>query len=163
MPDSDGGWGKPVERAPRREGTNERVDAEPLVVGAEEVADGAEHVGRDEQPAVGKPEDDLVPAGEADDPSRLDTGWERGSDADAVTRGDGIGVAAVALHEDGDADHRGRCEGTVEVRGVDGIGEEPALVEPNGGRRTPQELVRMGEPGEAPALVEWVRLQGAGW
>ena len=88
---------------------------------------------------------------------------QRGSHADAVTGGDGIGVAAVALHEDGDPDHRGSGEGTVEVRGIDGIGEEPTLVEPHGGRRTPQELVRMGEPGEAPALVEWVRLQGAGW
>ena len=84
-------------------------------------------------------------------------------DADAVTGGDGIGVAAVARHEDGDADDRGRGQCFVEVRGIDGIGEEPTLVEPDGGRRTPQELVRMGEPGEAPALVEWVRLQGAGW
>ncbi|MGH3075829.1 MAG: hypothetical protein ACRDQC_12910, partial [Gaiellales bacterium] len=63
----------------------------------------------------------------------------------------------------GDADHRRSCEGTVEVRGVNGIGEQPAVVEPDGGRRTPEELVRMGEPREAPALVEWVRLQGAGW
>jgi hypothetical protein len=101
--------------------------------------------------------------GEADDPSRLDPRREGGSDGDAVTGGDGIGVAAVALHEDGDADHRSRGECCVEVRGVDGIGEEPALIEPDCGRRTPQELVRMGEPGEAPALVEWVRLQGAGW
>jgi hypothetical protein len=161
--DGDGGRGEAAERAPRREGTDERVDAEPLVVGGEEVADRAENVRRDEQPAAGKPEDDLVPAGEADDPSRLDTGRERGSDADAMTSGDGIGIAAVAPHEDGDPDDRGRGQCFVEVRGVDGIGEEPALVEPNGGRRTPQELVRMGEPGEAPALVEWVRLQGAGW
>ena len=163
VPDRDGGRGEPAERAPRREGTNERVDAEPLVGGGEEVADGAEHVCRDEQPPAGEPEDDLVPAGEADDPSWLDTRRQRGSDADAVTGGDGICVAAVAPHEDGDPDDRGRGQCSVEVRGVDGIGEEPALVEPNGARRTPQELVRMGEPGEAPALVEWVRLQGAGW
>jgi hypothetical protein len=163
VPDGDGGRGEPTERAPRREWTDERVDAEPLVVGGEEVADGAEHVGRDEQPAAGEPERDLVPAGEADDPSRLDTDRERGSHADAVTGGDGIGVPAVAPHEDGDPDDRGSGERFVEVRGVDGIGEEPTLVEPNCRRRTPEELVRMGEPGEAPALVEWVRLQGARW
>jgi hypothetical protein len=163
VPDGDGGRGEPAERAPWGEGSNERVDAEPLVVDGEEVADGAEHVGRDEQAPVRKPEHDLVPAGEADDPPRLDPGRQRGSDADAVTGGDGIGVAAVAPHEDGDADDRGRGERFVEVRGIDGIGEEPTIVEPNRGRRTPQELVRMGEPGEAPALVEWVRLQGAGW
>ena len=45
VPDGDCGGSEPAERAPRREGTDERVGAEPVVVGGEEVADGAEHVG----------------------------------------------------------------------------------------------------------------------
>ena len=64
----------PAERAPRREGTNEGMDADRLAVVGEEVADGAEHVRRDEEPAVGEPEGRLVPAGEADDAAGLDAG-----------------------------------------------------------------------------------------
>jgi hypothetical protein len=68
----------------------------------------------------------------------------------------------VTFHEDGDGDDRRSGERLVELRDVDRIGEEPARLEPDSGRRPPQELVRAGEPGEAPVLVEAVRLQVAG-
>jgi hypothetical protein len=67
----------------------------------------------------------------------------------------------VPFHENGDAGDGCRRQGCVELSRVDRIDEEPFLVEADGGRRPAQELVRMGEPGEAPALVERVRLQGA--
>jgi hypothetical protein len=161
--DRDRGGGDPAEGATRWEGADERVDADGLGVVGEKVADGADHVGGDEQAPVGEPEHDLVPAGEANDPPLLHTGGEPSSDLDAMAGGDRIGVAAVPFHEDGDADHRRDGEGFVELGGVDGIHEEPALVEPDGSRSSPQELVRMGEPREAPGVVDSVRLQGAGW
>ena len=161
MADRDRRRGDPAERASRRERSDERVDAERLAVVGEEVADGAERVGHDEQAPVGEPERDLAPAREANDPPRLDARGEGGPDADAVPGGDHIGVAAVAVHENGDPDDRRGGKRFVELGGIHRIREEPALLEPDGGRCPPQELVRTGEPGEAPALVEWVRLQGA--
>jgi hypothetical protein len=145
-----------------REGADERVNAEEFVVGGEEVADRAEDVGADEEAAVGQPECDLVPAGEADDTALIDAGGERLVRGQAVPGGDGFGVAAMALHEGDDPDDRRPGERFVEPGRVDGISEEPAVGEPDRGRGSPQELVRMGEPGEAPVLVEAVRLQGAG-
>jgi hypothetical protein len=83
------------------------------------------------------------------------------ADRHAVASGDRVGVAAVAGHEERDSDDGRVAEGRIEIGRVDGIDEQPALVEADGRRRPPQELVRMGEPREAPVLVEGVRLQGA--
>jgi hypothetical protein len=69
----------------------------------------------------------------------------------------------VAFHERGDAGHRCARQRRIELARVDRVDEEPALVEADRRRRSPQKLVRVGEPGEAPVLVEAVRLQGAGW
>ena len=163
MADGDGRRGDSSERAPGREGADEWVHADRLGVVGEEVADGAEHIGGDEDAAIGEPEGGLVPAGEADDAACLDAGGDGAADRDAVARCDRVGIAAMPGHEDGDSgDGRGgeRC---VELGRVDGIDEQPALVEADGRRRPPQELVRMGEPREAAVLVEGVRLQGAAW
>ena len=163
MADGDGRRGDSSERAPGREGADEWVHADRLGVVGEEVADGAEHIGGDEEAAARDPERGLMPAGEAHDGAFFDGRRERAADRNAVTRGDRVGVAAMPGHEDGDSgDGRGRERG-VELGRVDGIDEQPALVEVDGRRRPPQELVRMGEPREAPVLVEGVRLQGAAW
>ena len=77
--------------------------------------------------------------------------------------GDGVGVAAVALHQERDPEHRCFREGVVEAGRVERVGEEPAVREPDRGRGALHELARVGEPREAPVLVEAVRLQGAGW
>jgi hypothetical protein len=69
----------------------------------------------------------------------------------------------VPVHEEPDSGDGCVGESWVELGRVDGIDEEPTLIEADGRRRPPQELVRMGEPREAAVLVEWVRLQGAGW
>jgi hypothetical protein len=137
------------------------MDADRLAVIGEEVADRAEDIRRDEEAAVGDPEGRLVPAGEADNAACLDPGGERAADLDPVARRDRVGVTAVAGHEEGDFGNGRVGEGRVELGRVDGIDEEPTLVQANGRRRPPQELVRMGEPCEAPVLVEGVRLQGA--
>jgi hypothetical protein len=162
--DGDGGGGQAAEGALGREGADEGVDADRVAVAREEVFGGAEDVGADEEAAAGEPERDFVPAGEADDAAGLDGGQQRPVHRDPVAGCDRSGVAAVAIHERRHADDRcfGR-ERRVEVRRIDGVGEEPSLVQPDRARRSPQELVRMGEPGEAPVLVEAVRLQGAGW
>jgi hypothetical protein len=161
--DGDRRGGDSSKRAARREGPDERVHADRLDVVGEEVADRAEDIRRDEDVAVGDPESSLVPAGEANDAACLEAGGERASHRNAVARRNRVGVAAVAGHEERDSDHARVGEGRVELGRVDGVDEQPALVEANGCRRSPQELVRVGEPGEAPVLVEWVRLQGAGW
>jgi hypothetical protein len=162
MADGDRGGRDAAERAAGRERADERVDAERLLVVGEEVPDGAEEIRADEEAAVGQPERDLVPAGEADDAAAVDPGGEPLVRGDAVSGRDGVGVAAVALHERGDADDRCGSERLVEPGGVHGIREEPAVGEPDRRGRSPQELVRVGEPGEAPVLVEAMRLQGAG-
>jgi hypothetical protein len=161
--DGDGGGLNAREGASGRERADERVDGERLVVGGEEVARGTEDVCGDEQAAVGQPQRDLVPAGEADDAARFDLRRQRGADGDPVAGGERVGVAAVSAHEQRDAEDGRLREGLVEARRIERIDEEPARVEPDRGRGALEELVRMGEPREAPAVVECVRLQGAGW
>jgi hypothetical protein len=163
VPDGDCERVEVTEGAPRREGTDQRVDGERLVIACDEVAGRAEHVGGDEQAAIREPERDLVPSGEPDDAALLDLRWHRGADDHPMAGGDGVGVAAVAIHQERDPEHRCFREGVVEAGRVERIGEQPALVQPDRGRGSPQELVRVGEPREAPVLVEVVRLQGAGW
>jgi hypothetical protein len=101
--DGDRRRGDSSERAARRERADERMDADRLVVVGEEVADGAEDVGTDEQAAVGDPERRLVPAGKADDAAFLDGWMEWAADRGGVAGGDRVGVAAVAGHEDDDS------------------------------------------------------------
>jgi hypothetical protein len=162
---SDGDCGRrdATQGALRRERPDERVDTQRFVVPREEVAGGAEHIRGDEKAAIGHPQRDLMPAREADDAAALDPFRERAADLDTVARGDRVGVAPVAGHEESDSGHGRGLQRRIQLGCVDGIDEEPAVVEADGGRRAPQELVRMGEPREAPALVEGVRLQGARW
>jgi hypothetical protein len=75
--------------------------------------------------------------------------------------GDGIGIPPVAVHEQRDAEHGRLREGIVEAGRVERVDEDPAVVEPDRRRCAPEELVRVGEPREAPVIVEAVRLQGA--
>jgi len=163
VPDGDCERVEVTDGASRRKGTDQRVDGERLVIACDEVAGRAEHVRGDEQAAVVEPERDLVPSGEPHDAARLDLRWHRGADEHPMAGGDGVGVAAVAIHQERDPEHRRFREGVVEAGRVERIGEQPALVQPDRGRGSPQELVRVGEPREAPVLVEAVRLQGAGW
>jgi hypothetical protein len=69
----------------------------------------------------------------------------------------------MAIHEQRHADDGPPAERLVQPGRFERISEEPALVEPDRGRGSPQELARVGEPREAPMVVEAVRLQGAGW
>ena len=139
------------------------MDADRLVVVGEEVTGGAEHVGGDEEAAVG------IQSAVSRHPGKRTTRrvskppGARLADRNAVTGGDRAGVAAMPGHEEGDSDDRRAGERGVQLGRVDGIDEQPALVEADGRRRPPQELVRMGEPREAPVLVEGIRLQGAAW
>jgi len=152
-----------TEGAPRREGTDQRVDGERLVIACDEVAGRAEHVGGDEQAAIRQPQRDLVPSGEPHDAALLDLRWHRRADDHPMAGGDGVGIAAVAIHQERDPEHRCFREGVVEAGRVERVGEEPAVREPDRGRGALHELARVGEPREAPVLVEAVRLQGAGW
>jgi hypothetical protein len=161
--DGDGRRGDSSECAARREGADEGMHADRLDVVGEEVADRAEDIRRDEEAAVGDPEGPLVPAGEPNHAACLEAGGQRAADPDPVARRDRVGVATVAGHEERNPDHGRIGEGRVELGRIDGIDEQPTLVEADGRRRPPQELVRMGEPREAAVLVECVRLQGAGW
>jgi hypothetical protein len=68
----------------------------------------------------------------------------------------------MAVHQERDPDDRCPGQGIVELGRVERIGEQPALVQPDRRRGSPQELVRVGEPREAVVLVEAVRLQGGG-
>jgi hypothetical protein len=68
----------------------------------------------------------------------------------------------VAIHEKRHADDRRAGECRVELGSVERVDQEPAVLEPDRGRGSPQELVRVGEPGEASMLIEAVRLQGGG-
>src|SRR5207342_3368608 len=85
--DGDGRRGDSSERAARREGADERMDADRLVVIGEEVADRAEDIRGDEEAAVGEPEGGLVPAGEADDAALVDGRREWAADRDTVPGG----------------------------------------------------------------------------
>jgi hypothetical protein len=161
--DGDCGRRDAAQGAPGREGAHERVDGERLGVACEEVAGRAQHVGGDEEAAVGEPERDLAPAGEADDSAGLDGARERAVDGGVVAGGDRVGVTVVTVHQERDPGDRRSRQCVVEAGRVKRIGEQPAVVQPDRGRGSPQELVRVGEPREAPVLVEAVRLQGAGW
>jgi hypothetical protein len=138
------------------------MDGERLLGVRTEIAGRAENVCTHEEAAVGQPERGLVPAGEANDAAALDSGGERTADRNALAGGDRVGVAAVASHEEGDADDGCGGQGVVELRGVERIGEKPALVDTDRRGCALQELAGMGEPGEASLLVEAVCLQGAG-
>src|SRR5436190_2717083 len=99
----DGGGIDACKGPPGRERAHERMHGEGLVVVCDEIRRRAEDVSGDEEAALGKPQRDLVPAGEADDAALLDAVWEGRAERDAVAGGEPVGVAAVAAQEERDS------------------------------------------------------------